>query len=181
MKALIPFALSAALLAAAPSPAPVLGSQDFATRSQALDARIARDSGEHRFAAGQELMLRTQLDRARHANGANDPMAPAMLDVIDRQLAAVDFLLSRPENGGAIVVHVGDDVAVAMNDGNTYAARVSDVKKLALHVGVMFIRGTQGIYRAKAPGTVGISVTPGGAGTAASFTVVILPAQPQAK
>lgn len=169
MKRFVLLALSVALTAAVPAPAA------FATRAAALDARIAQDSAFHRFAAGEEALIRTELDAARRANAANDTTAAAMLDAIDRQLAAADFMLSRPEDGKAIVVHVGDDVTVAMNDGNNYVAQVSDVGKLVLHGGVMFIRGTQGVYKAAAPGTVGISVTPDGPGTPASFTVVILP------
>ena len=137
-----------------PSPPPAIISQAFPDRANRLDERIAADASRRLLASGQERLLHVQLDAAKHANDAHDPQAPAMLDVIDRQLAVVDHTLSRPEDGWTFIVRVGDDVTVAMNDPYLWDVHVSNTSALTRHVGVMFVRGTQGVYRANKPGTV---------------------------
>lgn len=137
-----------------PSPPPAIISQAFPDRANRLDLRIAADASRRLLATGQERLLRVQLAAAEHANDARDPQAPAMLDVIDRQLAVVDHTLSRAEDGWTFVVRVGDDVTVAMNDPYLWDVHISDTSALARHAGVMFVRGTQGVYRAVKPGTV---------------------------
>jgi hypothetical protein len=159
-----------------PSPPPAIVSQAFPDRVARLKQRIADDAEDQVLAPGQEPLLRVQLDAAK---------TPAMLDVIDRQLAAVDFRLSRAEDGGAVVVHVGDTVTVAMNDPYLWAVQNSDTRALALKVGMMFVRGTQGIFTAKKPGTVTLTLTSNTRGASpapppdvkqpVTFTVVILP------
>jgi hypothetical protein len=158
-----------------PSPPPAIISQAFGDRVARLTQRIAADAAEKLLAPGQEPMLRAQLDAAR---------TPENLDVIDRQLAQVDFVLSRPEDGRAIVVRVGDDVTVAMQDPYLWSVQNSDTSALALHVGVMFVRGTQGVFTAKKPGIVTLTLTSNTGGVPAPppgvkqpvvFTVVILP------
>jgi hypothetical protein len=158
-----------------PSPPPAIISQAFGDRVTRLTQRIASDAAEKLLAPGQEPMLRAQLAAAK---------TPEHLDVIDRQLANVDFTLSRPEDGRAIVVHVGDDVTVAMQDPYLWSVQNSDTSALALHVGVMFVRGTQGVFTAKKPGIVTLTLTSNTAGVPppppevkqpVEFTVVILP------
>jgi hypothetical protein len=136
------------------------------------------------LAAGQERLLRVQLDAAKHANDARDPQASAMLDVIDRQLAAVDHTLSRSEDGWTFVVRAGDDVTVAMNDPYLWDVHVSDTSALARHIGVMFVRGTQGVYRANKPATVTLLLhttsdsspqPPADLKEPVTFTIIILP------
>ena len=167
-------------MGAAPSaqPAPPIVSQAFADRAARIDARIAGDASGHLLQTGQEPLLRAELDTAKHANDAQDASAPAMLDVIERQLAQADLTLSRADNGQTIVARVGDTVTVGMSDTNTYDVRVSDMNALMLHRGVMFIRGVQGVYDAKRPAIVTLDVTPRSpapAGAAAvRFVVVIL-------
>lgn len=137
-----------------PSPPPAIISQAFPDRANRLDERIGADASRRLLASGQERLLHVQLDAAKHANDAHDPQASAMLDVIDRQLAVVDHTLSRPEDGWTFIVRVGDDVTVAMNDPYLWDVHVSNTSALTRHVGVMFVRGTQGVYRANKPGTV---------------------------
>lgn len=137
-----------------PTPPPAIVSQAFPDRANRLDQRIAADASRALFAPGQERLLRVQLDAAKHANDAHDPQAPAMLDVVDRQLAAVDHVLSRAEDGWIFIVRVGDDVTVAMKDPYLWDVHISDTSALMRHVGVMFVRGTQGVYRAEKPATV---------------------------
>jgi hypothetical protein len=159
-----------------PSPPPAIVSQAFGDRLNRLTTRVSTDAAGKLFAPGQEQLLRVQLAAAK---------TPEMLDVIDRQLAAVDFTLSRPEDGRAIVVHVGDDVTVAMQDPYLWSIENSDTSALALHVGVMFVRGTQGVFTAKKPGIVTLTLTSNTTGASPTpppdvkqpviFTVVILP------
>ena len=137
-----------------PSPPPAIVSQAFPDRANRLDARIASDASQNLLAPGQERLLHVQLDAAKRANDARDPQAAAMLDIIDRQLATADHTLSRAEDGSVVVVRVGDDVTVAMNDPYLWDVHISDTSSLSRHVGVMFVRGTQGVYRANKPGTV---------------------------
>lgn len=159
-------------------------SQTFADRASALKTRITMAAGRGILAPGQQQLLDVQLDAAQKANASRQSDAPAMLDVIDRQLAQVDHGLSRAENGQAIVVHIGDDVVVAMHDPYIYDLRVSDIAALSPHVGVMYVRGIQGVYTAKTPGTVTIALVPRPNASPAppaklqspvTFTIVILP------
>jgi hypothetical protein len=167
-----------------PSPPPAIISQSFADRAARLRDRIAVDGQQSALAPGQEPLLSAQLDAAIRANDAHDSNADAMLDVIDRQLAAVDFGLSRAEDGTAIVVHVGDTVTVAMRDPYLWSVQVSDTSALALHRGVMWARGVQGAFAAQKPGTVtmtltsqtpGVTPPPSTVKQPVVFTVVILP------
>jgi hypothetical protein len=159
-----------------PTPPPAIISQAFADRVDRLRQRIATDAENKLLAPGQEPLLRAELAAAK---------TPEMLDVIDRQLAQVDFTLSRAEDGTAIVVHMGDDVTVAMRDPYLWSVQMSDPSSLARQVGVMFVRGVQGVFNAKAPGVVTLTLTsntPGASPAPPStvkqpvvFTVVILP------
>ncbi len=159
-----------------PTPPPAIVSQAFGDRVARLTQRIATDAENHLLAPGQEPLLRAQLAAAK---------TPEMLDVIDRQLAEVDFVLSRAEDGRAIVVHVGDDVTVAMHDPYLWSVQMSDPSALVRHAGVMYIRGVQGVYNASKPATVTVTLTASTQGALPSpppdmkqpivFTVVILP------
>jgi hypothetical protein len=159
-----------------PTPPPAIVSQAFGDRLARLTERIATDASNKLLAPGQEPMLRAQLAAAK---------TPEMLDVIDRQLAEVDFVLSRAEDGRAIVVHVGDDVTVAMHDPYLWSIQMSDPSALERHAGVMFVRGVQGVFTAKKPATVTLTLTshtpgaspapPPGVKQPVTFTVVILP------
>lgn len=159
-----------------PTP-PAIVSQSFTDRAARLKQRIADDAQAQVLAPGQEPLLRVQLDTAK---------TPAMLDVIDRQLATVDYRLSRAEDGMALTVHVDDTVTVAMNDPYLWSVQNSDTSALALQVGMMFVRGTQGIFTAKKPGVVTLTLTSNTRGASptpppdvkqpVTFTVVILPA-----
>lgn len=164
---------AAALLAAA-----VLLSPSFVNRAAQLDSRITADQAQHLLAPGQMQMLQAQLGAARTANASGDPNAQAMLDVIDRELAEADHVLSRAENGGVLVVHTGDSVTIAMNDPYAYALDVSDRSILMLHAGVMWRRGVQGVFDARLPGTVTVTLQPKNAPPALAnpviFTVVVL-------
>lgn len=159
-----------------PTPPPAIISQAFADRVDRLRQRIATDAENKLLAPGQEPLLRAELAAAK---------TPEMLDVIDRQLAEVDFTLSRAEDGRAIIVRVGDDVTVAMHDPYLWSVQMSDPSALVRHAGVMYVRGVQGAYAARKPATVTITLaanTPGASPTPAPsekqpvvFTVVILP------
>ena len=163
-------------------PSPI--SQAFADRLSRTSARVAHASDRHMLAPGQDTLLRAQIDTAKHANDIHDRNAAAMLDVIDRQLAQIDHTLSRANNGQAIVVHVGEDVTVAMHDPYFYDIQNSSTSALALHRGVMWTRGVQGSFAAKIPATVTLTATPrtntnpappAGMQEPVVFTVVILP------
>jgi hypothetical protein len=160
-----------------PASPPAIVSQTFADRAARLTQRIAADASNKLLAPGQEPLLRAQLAAAK---------TPEMLDVIDRQLAEVDFILSRAEDGRAIVVHAGDEVTVAMNDPYLWSIDISDTSALARsQIGVMYVRGTQGVFTAKKPGVVTLTLTSNTKGASPTpppdvnqplvFTVVILP------
>ena len=171
----------------APGPAPAGPSpisQAFADRLSRTSARVVNASNHRMLAPGQDTLLRAQIDAAKHANDTHDVNAAAMLDVIDRQLAQIDHTLSRANNGQAIVVHVGEDVTVAMHDPYFYDIRNSNTSALALHRGIMWTRGVQGSFAAKMPATVTLTATPrmntnstlpAGMQEPVVFTVVILP------
>lgn len=164
-----------ALAAASPSPAPTV-----TDRIARLEARIADDRAHQRLVAGQDALLHVQLEATRRAYGAHDPAADSMLDVIDRQVAEVDHVLSRAEDGRGITVHVGENVTVAMNDQYAWNVENSDPNVLSLHIGVMWVRGTQGVFTAKQPGTAILSLTPRGTVPASVkqpvvFTITVLP------
>jgi hypothetical protein len=159
-----------------PTPPPAIVSQAFGDRVTRLTQRIATDAENNLLAPGQEPLLRAQLAAAK---------TPEMLDVIDRQLAEVDFALSRAEDGRAIVVHVGDDVTIAMHDPYLWNVQMSDNAALVRHAGVMYVRGVQGVYKAEKAATVTITLTANTQGVSPApppdlkqpvlFTVVILP------
>lgn len=157
-----------------PAAPPAIVSQAFADRAARLRARIADDAHEALLARGQYRLLLGELDVAKHARASDNPDAAAMLDVIDRQLAAVDFTLSRAEDGTAIVVHADDTVTIAMNDSKTWTLQQANPSLLALHRGVMFRLGVQGAFTARAPGTAKVTLAAPGA-KPVRFTVVILP------
>ncbi|HZT12231.1 MAG TPA: hypothetical protein VFA29_05500 [Candidatus Baltobacteraceae bacterium] len=177
-----------AVLAAAVGAAPVMTSpiwQSFDDRAAALAQRIESAQGLGRLAPGQQTLLKVQLDAARSAERSGSSQAAAMLDVIDRQVAQVDRGLSRAEDGQTIVAHVGDDVTIGMHDPYIYNVELAPQSLLVIHPGVMWVRGVQGVYTAKAPGTVSVTVTPRPGVNPAPppalsqpvrFTVVILPA-----
>lgn len=144
----------------APGAQPASTSQTFTDRAARLDERVATDQSRKLLAPGQEPLLRVQLDATRRAYEAHDPAANDMLDVIDRQLAQVDHNLSRAEDGQGITVHVGDSVIVAMYDQYLWNIENSDATVLAPKVGVMWMRGVQGGFTAKQPGTAILSLTP---------------------
>jgi len=184
MKPLVAIALLAGALGAAPlMMSPIW--QSFDDHAAALAQRIASAQGLGRLAPGQQKLLNVQLDAARDANRSGSPDAPAMLDVIDRQVAQVDRGLSRAEDGQTIVVHAGDDVTIGMHDPYIYNVELAPQSLLVIHPGVMWVRGVQGVYTAKAPGTVTITLTPrpgvnpappASLSQPVQFTVVILPA-----
>jgi hypothetical protein len=163
-------------------PSPV--SQAFGDRLARTSARVTSASARHLLAPGQEELLRAQIDMAKRANDAHAANASAMIDVIDRQMAQIDHVLARANNGQAIVVHVGEDVTVAMHDPYFYDVQNSNPAALALHRGVMWSRGVQGTFAAKTPATVTLTLTPRmntkpvppqGMQEPVVFTVVILP------
>ncbi len=169
-----------------PATPPAIVSQAFADRASRLDSRITQNASQHLLAAGEEPLLRAELDAAKTANDKHDPNANAMLDVIDRQLAAADFTLSRAEDGTSLVVHVGDHVTVAMRDPYLWNVQISDPSALARsRAGVMYVRGVQGVLTAQKPATVTLTLTSNTPGASPApppelkqpvvFTVVILP------
>ncbi len=169
-----------------PATPPAIVSQAFADRAARLATRIANDAAQHLLAPGAAPLLLAELDAAKSANDKRDPNADAMLDVIDRQLAAVDFTLSRAEDGTTLVVHVGDNVTVAMRDPYLWNIQISDLSALARsRAGVMYVRGVQGVFSAKRPSTVTMTLTsntpgasptpPPGRKQPVVFTIVILP------
>jgi hypothetical protein len=132
------------------------------------------------LAPGQDVLLRVQLDTAQRALAAHDPVASDMFDVIDRQLADVDHTLSRAENGGSITVRVGGTVIVAMHDQYIWKIENSDPTVLAPKIGVMWIRGVQGGFTARQPGTAILSLTtstpaPPSVKQPVVFTITVLP------
>ncbi len=173
-----PFALLAltGLLAAAATPAPpAIVSQAFPQRVQLLEQRIATDAFGNRLAPGQGPLLTAQLNAAKAAQARHDPQAGAMLDVIDRELALVDYTLSRAENGQTLAVHVGDKITIAMRDTEGYDVQL-DGQALVRAPGVLFVRGVQGVYTASKPGVYPITLTPMGSSsqTPVTFTIVVL-------
>jgi|GEM_PF-4795419 len=154
--------------------------QAFSDRVARLEARVAQDQSRKLLAPGQDTLLRVQIDAARRAYDLRDPAAFAMLDVIDRQLAQADRTLSQAEDGSGIIVRVGDNVTVALNDGYAWAIANSDPTVLAPKIGVMWARGVQGGFTAKQPGTAILSLTPSapvppGTKSPVVFTITVLP------
>jgi hypothetical protein len=167
-----------ALLLAAATAAPPQGA--FTDRAARIDARIADDQSHKRLAPGQDALLRVELSATRRAYETHDPAAVYMLDVIDRQLAEVDHVLSRAEDGRGITVHVGDPVTVALSDGYAWDMTNSDQTVLSVKNGVPPARGVQGVFTAKQPGTAILSLTlrpgvPARVKQPVVFTITVLP------
>lgn len=135
-------------------------SQTFAARVAAISARVSSAKAQNELAPGQDALFTAEIDAASHANAAHDRNAPAMLDAIERQLSELDRVLSRANDGGAIVVHPGDDVMVAMHDPYIYDIHSSNPDTLKIRPGVMWTRGVQGLYVAQKPGVVTFTVVP---------------------
>lgn len=157
-----------------PAP-PAVISQNPADRAACLAERIARDSSRSLLSAAEQKLYTAELAAAKSAALKHDPGAAAMFDGIERQLAPVDFILSRANDRQAIVVHPGDDVTVAMNDRSFWDVSVSDSGALVRPVGMMFVRGTQGVWKARKPATVTVTATQRGGSAVVWFAVVILP------
>lgn len=167
---------------ASPGPGPQVSgtSQAFAERASRLAARIAQDQSSKLLAPGQDVLLRVQLETTRRAYESRDPAAGSMLDVIDRQLAEADHYLSRAEDGRGITVHVGESVIVALFDEYLWNIENSDSTVLAPKIGVMWMRGVQGGFTAKQPGTAILSLTPrapvpSSVKSPVVFTITVLP------
>lgn len=180
MSMFLPLMLAGALLAPSPSPHVSTISQAFSDRAAQLDQRIASDQARRLLEPAQDALLRVQMREARRAHAAHDAAAPAMLDVIDRQLAQIDHTLSRAEDGGVLTVHVGDAVIVALHDAYTWNVTNSDRTVLAPKIGVMWVRGVQGGFTAKRPGTAMLTLTarssvPPNVKQPVVFTIVVLP------
>jgi len=170
------------LVMASPSPgpqSPVTG-MTFTDPVHWLESRIAQAQSRKLLAPGQYQLLRVQLDTAHRAYVTHDPLANDMFDVIDRQIAEVDHTLSRAEDGGGITVRVGGTVIVAMHDQYVWDIDNSDPNVLAPKVGVMWIRGVQGGFTARQPGTAILSLTtrttaPASVKQPVVFTITVLP------
>jgi hypothetical protein len=172
--------VGATMAPASPSPQIPSTSQAFTDRAARLEARITEDQQRALLAPGQDALLRVELDATRRAYAARDPAANEMLDVIDRQLAELDHQLSRAEDGRGITVHVGDSVLVALYDPYVWNIENSDQTVLAPKIGIMWMRGVQGGFTAKQPGTAILSLTPresvpAGVKTPVVFTITVLP------
>lgn len=174
--------LGVVLMPASPSPGPQASatSQAFVDRANRLASRIAEDQSHKLLAPGQDTLLQVQLEATRRAYESRDPAAASMLDVIDRQLAEADHHLSRAEDGRGITVHVGESVIVAMYDEYFWNIENSDATVLAPKMGVMWVRGVQGGFTAKQPGTAILSLTPrapvpSSVKSPVVFTVTVLP------
>lgn len=154
-------------------------SQAFPDRAARTEARINQDQQKKLLAPGQDALLRIQLAATRRAYGAHDAAANDMLDVINRQLAQVDHVLTRSENGFGIIVHVGATVVVAMHDPYSWNVENSDATALAPQMGIMWARGVQGGFTAKQPGTAILSLTTKtpapGIKQPVTFTITIVP------
>jgi hypothetical protein len=186
---IVPGAVMIATLLAAASPAPATSplsnpiSQAFPDRAALLQARISNDASAKLLAPGQDVLLRAELAAAQNAYARHDFTAPYMLDEIDRQLAIADHVLGRPENGSALVVHVGANIVVAMHDQYTYTVANTDPTSLEPRVGVAWARGVQGGFTAAQPGTAILSFTPAGnvlpnQKQPVVFAIVVLPQRP---
>jgi hypothetical protein len=172
--------LAGAVTMPSPAPQPPSTSQSFTDRADRLDARITQNQQQKMLAPGQDALLRIQLQAARRAYGTHDAASDAMLDVIDRQLAEVDHMLSRSEDGRGIIVYVGGNVTIAMHDQYAWSIENSDPTVLARKTGVMWARGVQGGFTAKQPGTAILSLTtkmplPPSIRQPVTFTITILP------
>jgi hypothetical protein len=169
-------ALGAVVLAAATAaPAPT-----FADRAARLEARVAGDQSRKILAPGQDALLRVEIAATRRAYANHDPASPYMLDVIDRQLAEVDHVLSRAEDGRGITVHVGENVTIALNDQYVWVVSNTDATVLPIKTGMTLARGVQGVFVAKQAGTAIITLTPRDAVPAdtkqpVTFTITVLP------
>lgn len=159
-------------------------SQDFSARLARAEQRMTSAQGQGLLAHGEADLLRVELNAAKTAAQSNAQAGAAMLDVIDRQLSQADHTLSRPNAGYPLIVRTGDDVMVGMHDPYIYNLENSNPDALAPRVGIMYVRGVQGLFTAKTPGTVTITLTPrpgvspappSGMDAPLHFTVVILP------
>lgn len=162
------------------SPGSAAISQAFADRAARTQARIDQDRARKLLAPGQDVLLRVELDATRRAYAAHDPAANSMIDVVDRQLAELDHVLSRASDGRGITVHVGDSVIVALHDQYLWNIENSDATVLAPKIGIMWTRGVNGGFTAKQPGTAILSLTPrtpvpSSVKTPVVFTITVLP------
>jgi len=139
-------------------PSPI--SQRFPDRVNRLSARIESDAVRSIIDVATARLLAVDVAQARREERARPVLAAAMLDVVDRILASADYTLSRSENGRDILVPAGANVVVGMHDAQVWSLQNSDPVTLVPHRGVMFVRGVQGIFAAKRPGSAILSLTP---------------------
>lgn len=162
--------------------------QNFSDRVAMITLRITSAASTHAIAPSQQTLIQAELATAKNANGRNDPQAGAMLDDIERQLTPIDHLLTRANDGGSLVVHQGDQLVVGLHDQHIYDIHLSKRGVIAIRPGIMVVRGIQGIYIAKMPGVIQMTIEPRPGVTPSPppsmqtplhFTIVVLP-KPQA-
>ncbi len=162
----------------------IVMTQSFGDRVAQITQRITSAQAAHTVSSAQQALFQAELAAANTANQHNDARANAMLDDVERQLTPIDHVLTRANDGGALVVHQGDQVVVAFHDPYTYDIHLSKTGIIAIKPGIMWIRGVQGIYVAKTAGVVRMTMNPRPGVTPSPppslqntlvFTIVVLP------
>lgn len=185
-KLLLAFAVLALTMGAGTVASPT--SSALGDRLDRAEARIAAEAGTRLVSSEQAELFRADIVAIRSASASDPARAARMLDVFDRELARNDLQLAMPEDNYHVLVHVGYSIVVAMHDEREWTVRSSDAIVLAPRMGIMYMRGVQGIFSAKRPGaavlTVASAATRQGTGTPqpavhfVRFHIIVIAATP---
>lgn len=160
-----------------PSPMPTYNAQPTLNdvRQRLNQAASLKSMSDDRI-----LLVRSELKAVEDAQSNTPALAAAMLADVTRQLDEYQHWLSMADNQSRLYVHVGDHVTVAMRDQAQWSVSNQNGKVLAPIIGVMWIRGIQAVFTAKARGTSSIRLVkqmPKGmahASRAATFYVTVI-------
>jgi hypothetical protein len=110
----------------------------------------------------------TALPATSQPLGTNTPMAqptlavgtpPATQAVVDATASGQDLSVTLADDGKTVNLKVGQRFLLNLGEGYDWAPTVTDQNVVSRVVGILVIRGAQGIYKAHAPGTVTLTAS----------------------
>lgn len=137
------------------SPSPVATYNAQPTLSD-LRQRLNQATSLKSISDDRILLVRAELKAIEDAQPNTPSLAAQMLGDVTRQLDQYQHWLSMADSENRIYLHVGDHVTVAMRDQPQWNVTNQNDTILAPISGVMWIRGIQAVFTAKARGTSSI-------------------------
>ncbi len=134
------------------SPTPVVTYNAQPTLSD-LRKRLDQAASLKSISDDRILLVRAELKAIEDAQTNTPSLAAQMLGDVTRQLDQYQHWLSMADNENRIFVHLGDHVTVAMRDQAQWSVTNQNGNVLAPIIGVMWIRGIQAVFTAKARGS----------------------------